>query len=333
MHSLRHFQQFDERSGGLSLLSTKSTMNNWETLKSVGFDAWQCDTHEMLQLLEEMYHQLGFVRSFNIQPETLKRFLNEVERHYRDNPFHNFRHCFCVTQMMYVLIHSCQLSQYFSDLELCSLITACICHDLDHPGLNNTYQINARTELACKYKNVSPLENHHVATAFEILSRPECNIFSGMTSEETETVHNELTLLILATDMSKHGAILEEFKERAPNFDPTCPKDLTSLKLILIKACDVSNEVRPMGVSEPWADRLMQEYFQQFALEKRNGLPFASFMDPDQVKKASMQIGFIRFVLIPLFEALSKVLPPIENLAVANLKRALTYYEEDHNET
>ena len=31
-------------------------------------------------------------------------------------------------------------------------------------------------------------------------------------------------------------------------------------------------------------------------------------MDPDQVKKASMQIGFIRFVLIPLFEALSKVL-------------------------
>ena len=63
--------------------------------------------------------------------------------------------------------------------------------------------------------------------------------------------------------MSKHGAILEEFKERASNFDPSCPKDLTSLKLILIKACDVSNEVRPMGVSEPWADRLMQEYFQQ----------------------------------------------------------------------
>ena len=30
---------------------------------------------------------------------------------------------------------------------------------------------------------------------------------------------------------------------------------------------------------------------------------------------------------------LKQVLPPIENLAVANLKRALTYYEEDHNET
>ena len=52
------------------------------------------------------------------------------------------------------------------------------------------YQINARTELARKYKNVSPLENHHAAMAFEILSRPECNIFSGMTSKETEAVHN-----------------------------------------------------------------------------------------------------------------------------------------------
>ena len=45
----------------------------------------------------------------------------------------------------------------------------------------------------------------------------------------------ELTLLILATDMSKHGEIFEEFQERANNFDPNCEKDLTSLKLILIK--------------------------------------------------------------------------------------------------
>jgi len=331
--TLRQIQLFEEHSG-LSLLSTKSTsMNNWEALKSVGFDAWQCDTHDMLRLLEEMYHQLGFVQSFNIQQETLKRFLIEVERHYRDNPFHNFRHCFCVAQMMYVLIHSCQLTQYFSNLELCSLITACICHDLDHPGLNNTYQINARTELARKYKNVSPLENHHAAVAFEILSRPECNIFSGMTSKETEAVHNDLSLLILATDMARHAEILQEFKERSIKFDSSSSKDLTSLKLILIKACDVSNELRPTDVSELWVERLMQEYFQQSELEKQNGLPFAPFMDPENVTKSKMQIGFIRFVLLPLFEAISKILPPIENLAVANLKKALNYYDCEDNST
>ncbi len=61
-----------------------------------------------------------------------------VRNHYRENPFHNFRHCFCVTQMMYVFIHQCKLKDKFSHPELAALITACICHDLDHPGLNNT---------------------------------------------------------------------------------------------------------------------------------------------------------------------------------------------------
>ena len=37
-----------------------------------------------------------------------------------------------------------------SKRDLCVLLTACICHDLDHPGFNNTYQINAKTELAIR---------------------------------------------------------------------------------------------------------------------------------------------------------------------------------------
>ena len=47
LYYFRQIQLFEEHSG-LSLLSTKSTsMNNWEALKSVGFDAWQCDTHDV----------------------------------------------------------------------------------------------------------------------------------------------------------------------------------------------------------------------------------------------------------------------------------------------
>ena len=50
----------------------------------------------------------------------------------------------------YVLIHGCRLQDSLSKRDLCVLLTACICHDLDHPGFNNTYQINARTELAVR---------------------------------------------------------------------------------------------------------------------------------------------------------------------------------------
>lgn len=33
--------------------------------------------------------------------------------------------------------------------------------------------------------------------------------------------------------------------------------------MILIKCCDISNEVRPMEVAEPWVDCLLEEYFMQ----------------------------------------------------------------------
>lgn len=38
---------------------------------------------------------------------------------------------------------------------------------------------------------------------------------------------------------------------------------LFQLKMILIKCCDISNEVRPMEVAEPWVDCLLEEYFMQ----------------------------------------------------------------------
>merc|ERR1712228_830535 len=137
----------------------------------------------MLALLEKMYHELGLVEELDIHPSTLKRFLLRVQENYRNNPFHNFRHSFCVTQMMYVLIHACKLYKHLSKKDLCVLITACICHDLDHPGFTNTYQINARTEIAIRYNDISPLENHHCAISFKILSQPECNIFANCSQD------------------------------------------------------------------------------------------------------------------------------------------------------
>jgi len=312
--------------------STDITMSTLEALKTVRFDAWKCDTNEMLLLLEEMYRQLGLINALNIQTDTLRRFLAAVHSGYRDNPFHNFRHCFCVTQMMYVLINSCHLEErFFSKTELAALITACICHDLDHPGLSNGYQINAKTELAIRYQDKSPLENHHCAVTFDILSRPECDILDGLTLHQKDIFKNDLNLLILATDMTRHAEILNAFKSRF-NVDPPpdVDQDLTYLKMILIKACDVSNEIRPPAVAEPWVERLLQEYFLQCSTEKKRGLPYAPYMDPERVTKSSSQIGFIRLVLLPLFEAISKVLPQVQTLAVDNLNNALNYYEDLH---
>lgn len=50
------------------------------------------------------------------------------------------------------------------------------CFDLTYCLIFNfsniySYQINAQTELAIRYNDISPLENHHAAIAFEIISQ------------------------------------------------------------------------------------------------------------------------------------------------------------------
>ncbi|XP_037831865.1 high affinity cGMP-specific 3',5'-cyclic phosphodiesterase 9A isoform X2 [Kryptolebias marmoratus] len=294
-----------------------------EALRLPTFDAWQWEPSEMLICLEFMYHDLGLVQDFSINPITLKKWLICIRDNYRNIPFHNFRHCFCVTQMMYSMIGLCSLQEKFTQVEILILMTAAVCHDLDHPGFNNKYQINARTELAVRYNDVSPLENHHCAVAFQIFSQPECNIFSSFDPETFKKIRQETIALILATDMSRHTEIMDTFTQKVNNFDSTDAEHITCLKMVLIKCCDISNEVRPREVAEPWVDRLLEEYFMQSDREKAEGLPVAPFMDREKVTKPSAQVDFITFILIPMFEAVVK----IEEVMVQPLREARDRYE------
>ena len=63
--------------------------------------------------------------------------------------------------------------------------------------------------------------------------------------------------------MSRHAEILEAFKQKVDNFDFKSEDHLTTLKMILIKACDISNECRPVLISEAWVECLLEEYFHQ----------------------------------------------------------------------
>jgi len=56
----------------------------------------------MMVLLQVMYTDLDFISTFSIELDVLQQFLYEVYRRYNNIPFHNFKHCFCVTQMVRV---------------------------------------------------------------------------------------------------------------------------------------------------------------------------------------------------------------------------------------
>ena len=71
-----------------------------------------------------------------------------------------------------------------------------------------------------------------------------------------------MIILILATDMARHAEILDNFKQKLDNFDYSSEDHLNTLKMILIKACDISNECRPIMVSEVarWDDALTASF-------------------------------------------------------------------------
>ncbi|XP_057715874.1 high affinity cGMP-specific 3',5'-cyclic phosphodiesterase 9A-like [Corythoichthys intestinalis] len=312
----------------LNMSSLQVTEEVRDHLKTPIFDNWQWEEAEMLVLLQVMFTDLDFLTAFQIKKDVLQNFLFEVYCHYNNIPFHNFQHCFCVTQMMYGLIWLTDLKSKLCSMDLLIMLTSALCHDLDHPGYNNVYQINARTELALRYNDISPLENHHCAVAFGILAKEESNILKHLTTEQYKQFRAGMIKCILATDMARHNEILNKFKSILSIFDFRNKDHKEVLMKIMVKVSDISNEARPMAVAEPWLDCLLQEFFNQSDKEKLKGLPVAPFMDRDKVSKPSSQTSFIRFVLLPLFTELTRLFPCLEQHIVEPVRRALEYYSD-----
>lgn len=324
--SEEHNQEVREKF--LRMSQVQITEDVRQYLRKPTFDNWQWDEPEMLVLLQQMYIDLGFVTKFKIEIPVLHAWLYEIYKNYNQVPFHNFKHCFMVAQMMYGLTWLIDLPSLLDDIDILILLTSAICHDLDHPGYNNAYQINAQTELALRYNDISPLENHHCSVAFEILEKQHCNIFRNLTKDQFKRLREGMIKCVLATDMAKHNEIVNNFKAHLEHFDFHQKEHKYLLMMILMKVSDISNEARPMDVAMPWLDCLLQEFFNQSDIEKLEGLPVAPFMDREKVTKSSSQIGFIKYVLLPLFEALGTLLPVIEKDIIQPVRNALDYYTQ-----
>ena len=48
-------------------------------------------------------------------------------------------------------------------------MVSALCHDVDHSGRNNHFEVSSYSKLALRYNDESVLENHHAATTFKIL--------------------------------------------------------------------------------------------------------------------------------------------------------------------
>ncbi|KAJ4458763.1 putative 3'; 5'-cyclic-nucleotide phosphodiesterase regA [Paratrimastix pyriformis] len=268
-------------------------------LKGWDFNVFGFTEDNMLSLLESMFIE------FNIPVETLRNFLTHCRRAYRKNPYHSFLHAFDVTQTLYLVLTKTEVMHYLTKLDVFALLVAGLCHDLDHPGTNNLFQVNAQTPLALVYNDMSALENYHASHTFTILQKPRCNILENLTPAEYREMRKSIIAMILATDLSAHFTTLTRFTthtETAP-FSRDSPDDRQLLLDILLHAADISNPSKPWPIAKRWSELNAREFFEQGDMERKKGLPVSPYMDRGSSTAARFQVSLIDYCISPTFAA------------------------------
>ncbi len=75
--------------------------------------------------------------------------------------YHNSLHGADITQTICLFFNNSNAEEvcHSQAIDLLSIIIAGLGHDVGHPGLTNTFQINASTDMAITYNDSSCLEN------------------------------------------------------------------------------------------------------------------------------------------------------------------------------
>jgi len=280
----------------------------------------------------------------------LDRFLELCTDGYKEVPYHNSIHAADVCQMMLLMLTHSDLVDdlMFSGLDVVSLLTASLLHDLGHPSTNNTYQINTFSDQAITYNDKSVLENFHVSEGFRILRREDSNIFTKFDYNEYRTLRKRIIELILATDMMFHAKTLSLVKNRLNTsnkellegdnkclLSPESPNlfdEQQEFMNFLIHSCDIGHSARPFDLSYKWTYCIMSEFWNQGDSEKKLGLKISFLCDRTTAEVPKNQIVFIKGIILPNFEVLVDLFPKLVQFKTnieGNISSWINIFEED----
>ncbi len=305
-------------------------LTNWD------WDIFAVDSNALYSALLQMFSHFNFMEQFKIPPAVFSSFVSAVRQGYPANPFHNFHHGVDVCQTVFSMLTTMGGARYLTQIERMAVLTSALVHDIQHPGLNNAYQVNAGTELALLYNDQSVLEHHHCATAFRLLQDPRHNIFCNLSRSEHRSLRNHVTNCVLATDMTRHFAMIERFtsmlEKRQPSLDKAkCVTFLDKAKSeseqlpieseadrmlvlnIMLHSADISNPTKPWAIATRWSDYIVEEFFNQGDIEQSMGLPVSPNCNRDTTDTTAIPLNFIDFIVAPIFVSLRQLLPNVQH--------------------
>eukprot|EP00051_Salpingoeca_urceolata_P003096 m.55147 g.55147 ORF g.55147 m.55147 type:complete len:410 (+) comp12510_c1_seq2:357-1586(+) len=280
----------------------------------------------------------GLLAAFGIPHPAATAFVSSLRLAYRNVPFHNFAHAVSVAQLLFYWLVHYNIAATLGKVDTFALMLAALCHDVDHPGLNNVFLTNSGSRVAKVHggKGGGVLEHHHCCSALGLLGDPVRDVLAYAEPPQRAAVLSKLKAGIAATDLCQHKAFLTQLQGiAAGNASTTTPAAASKgwastpelrdvVGLCLLKAADLGNEVRPSDNAARLAAAVLTEFFEQFRLEKKLGLAVAPHMDPEGTNVAKSQVGFISFLCLPLFESLASIFPQMDECVTqlrTNLKR------------
>eukprot|EP01135_Chromosphaera_perkinsii_P011014 Nk52_evm48s2309 gene=Nk52_evmTU48s2309 len=303
-------------------------MNNFD------FGPRAVEEYESLRLSYLMFDNIGAFKKFKINPDKLVRFVLTVKKNYRKVPYHNWKHAFAVGHAMYLLVHECNMIGRLTDIEIIALYTACLCHDLDHRGFTNTYQVSEQSPLAKLY-STAVMEHHHFNMCVNILNHDGHNIFSHFKPSTFEKLLKLIERNILATDLAAYFGNRKKLEElvNENKFDWKNNKEASAMgQNLMMTCCDVSAITKPWEMQKQTAVVIFNEFFTQGDLEKKHGRDPMQMMDRSHGEEMpKMQLGFIDFICKPAYETLYSIIPeskPFLDGCVSNRE----HWEEMHKE-
>merc|ERR1712127_194607 len=277
-----------------------------------------------------MFHDLDLVKRFNLESKTLCRWLLTVKKNYRPEvEYHNWRHGFNVAQMMFSSLANSGWWEGLGPVTCLGLIIACLCHDLDHRGTNNTYQLATNSPLAKLY-STSTLERHHLHQTLVILNLEGNCILEHLSASEYSATLAVVEEAILATDLSLHFAHLGRLKNLAEQgtkgLDWSDRGVVSVATAALMTGADLGATTKPWEFQKETAGLIAEEFWSQGDMERQHLLAEPSPMMNREMRHQlpGLQVGFCDGVCLPVYRALSKLSPalrPLEEAVEANRER------------
>ncbi|XP_060905119.1 rod cGMP-specific 3',5'-cyclic phosphodiesterase subunit alpha [Labrus mixtus] len=291
--------------------------------KSEIFEFHFCDfEHSELDLVKcgiKMYYELKVVDKFHIPREALVRFMYSLSKGYRKITYHNWRHGFNVGQTMFTLLMTGDLKRYYTDLECMAMVTAGFCHDIDHRGTNNLYQMKSGNPLA-KLHGSSILERHHLEFGKTLLRDESLNIYQNLNRRQHDLVIHLMDIAIIATDLAlyfKKRTMFQKIVDQSKTYEnwndwtkymmlETTRKEI--VMAMMMTACDLSAIAKPWEIQSKVALSVAAEFWEQGDLERtvleQQPIPMMDRNKSDDLPK--LQCGFIDFVCSFVYKEFSR---------------------------